>query len=114
VVSDHRGGDFVHLQAAVVFGDLGRTEPEFAGFFQKLSRYGEVLMFDLLDIRNNLVGSKFLRRLRDEQVLFGKIFRREDVVGLAIFEKKAATRDSGLRNCCRCHVHSTPFNHKGH
>ena len=38
VIGDHRGGDFVHLKAAVFFGDLDAAQAEVAGFLEQVTR----------------------------------------------------------------------------
>ena len=96
VVGDDGGGDFVHFEAAVGFGNFGRAEAEFAGFLQQVAGDGEVLVLDLLDVGKDLVDGKLLRRLADELVLLGEVFGSEDFVGAAFFEQKAAAGDSGL------------------
>jgi hypothetical protein len=99
VVGDDRGGDFVHFEAAVGFGNLDGAQPEFAGFFQQVAGNREVLVLDLLGIRQNFVDGKFLRRLPDELVLLAEIFGRENVFGLPRFQQKAAAGNPGLGNC---------------
>ncbi len=113
VVGNHRGGDFVHLQAAVGFRNFGGTEAEFPGFLQQIASDGEVFVLDLFDVGKNLVDGKLLRRLANQLMLLGEIFRSEHFVGAALFKQKTAAGDFGTRNCgCR---HEKPlFNHKGH
>lgn len=102
MVGDHGGCDFVHLEAPVSLRNLGRTEPEFTGFFQQVASDEKILVLHLLDVGDDLIDGELLRCLANEQVLFGEVFGREDFVGLALFEKKAAAGDLGLRNCGRC------------
>ncbi len=102
VVGDHGGGDFIHLKAAVCFGDLGRAEAEFASLFQEVAGDRKILVLHLLDVGDDLVDRKLLGCLADEQVLLGEVFRREYIDRLTLFQKKAAAGNSGLRNCCRC------------
>ena len=59
VVGDDGGGDFVHFEAAVGFRDLGGAQAEFSGFLQQVARDGEVFVFDLLDVGENLVDREF-------------------------------------------------------
>src|SRR2546426_6370726 len=107
VVGDYGGSTLVHLQAAVSFWNFHPTQPQLAGFLQQLASDGEVLVLHLLDVRDNLVGSEFLRRLTNQLMLFGEILRREYFVGRALFEQKAAARDLGFGN--RGCGHPTPF-----
>jgi len=60
-------------------------------------------VLDLLDIRKNLVDGEFLGSLPDQLVLLAEVFRRKDLVGLPRFQQEAATGNTGLGNCRRCH-----------
>src|SRR5207247_8897982 len=80
----------VHLQAAIRFRNFHLAQPQLASFLEQLARDGEVLVLHLLDVRDNLVGSEFLRRLTNQLMLFGEILRRQYFVGRALFEQKAA------------------------
>ncbi len=51
VVGDHGGGDFVHFQAAIGFGDFDSAQPQVAGLLQQIAGDGEVLMLHLLGVR---------------------------------------------------------------
>ena len=88
VVGDHRGGHFIHFQAAVRFRNFDGAQAEFARLLQQFTRDGEVLMLDLLHIRQDLVDRKFFRGLRNQVVLLGKVFRCEDFIRLALLKKK--------------------------
>ena len=99
VVGNDGGGDFVHFEAAIGFGNLAPAEPEFAGFFQQIAGDGEILVLDLLDVGQDLIDRELFRCLPDQLMLLGEVFGREDFVGLALFEQKAAAGDFGLRNC---------------
>src|SRR5207247_10542576 len=107
VVGNYGGSNLVHLQAAVSFWNFHPTQPPLASFLEQLARDGEVPVLHLLDVRDNLVGSEFLRRLTNQLMLFGEILRREYFVGRALFEQKAAARDLGFGN--RGCGHPTPF-----
>ena len=77
VIGDNGGGDLVHFKSAVGFGDFDRAQPEFAGLFQQFAGNGEILVLDLLGVRQDLVDGKLFRRLSDQLVLFAEIFRSE-------------------------------------
>ena len=47
VLGDDGGGDLVHLEAAVLLGDVDGGEAEVCGFFEQAARDGEVLGLDL-------------------------------------------------------------------
>ena len=94
VVGDDGGGDFVHLEAAVGFGDLDGAQPQVAGFFQQIAGDGEILVLDLLDVGKNFVDREFFRRLPDELVLLGEIFGRENFVRLARLRAESCRRKS--------------------
>ncbi len=99
VVGDDGGGDLVHLQAAVGFGNLDAAQAQVAGLLQQIAGDGEVLVLDLLDVGKDLVDREFFRGLADELVLLGEIFGSEDFVRLALFEQKAAAGNLGAGNC---------------
>ena len=105
VIGDDGGSDFIHFEAAVGFGNFDAAKAKFAGLFQKVAGDGEILVLDLLDIRKDLIDSKLLGCLPDELVLFGEVFRRENIFRRSRFEQKAAAGNSVLRNRRgRCHV----------
>jgi len=61
-------------------------------------------VFDPLDGRNDLLPRELFRRLGDLLMLFGEIFRSEDVARIALFQEPASASDLYLRDCsCRCH-----------
>ncbi len=113
VVSDYGGSDFVHLQPAVGFRNLHRTEPQFARLLQQVAGDGEILVLDLLDVGDDLVEGELFRRLPDKPVLLGEILRGEDFVGAAIFEQKTAAGDRCFRNCCYARHGTALCNHEG-
>jgi hypothetical protein len=47
-------------------------------------------VLNLLDLRQNFVDRKLFGRLPDHLLLFGKIFRSEDIGSLPLFQQKAA------------------------
>src|SRR5205809_6816617 len=106
VVGNYGGSSLVHLQAAVIYRNFHPAQPQLASFLEQLARDGEVLVLHLRDVRDNLVGSEFLRRLTNQLMLFGEILRREYFVGRALCEHKAAARDLGVGN--RGGGHPTP------
>jgi len=99
VVSDHRGGDFVHLQAAVGFGNLNSAEAEVAGLLQQVARNRKILVFDLLRLRQNFVDRKLFGRLPDHLLLLGKILWGEYIGSLPLFQQEAAAGNLALGNC---------------
>ena len=66
VVGDDGGGDFVHFEAAVGFGNLDGAQAEFAGFFQQVAGDGEIFVLHLLDVGENFVDGEFFGSLGDE------------------------------------------------
>ncbi len=103
VVGDDGGGDFIHFEAAVGFGNFNRAEAELSGFFQQIAGDREVFVFDLLDVGQNLVGRELFRRLRDELMLLGEVFGGEDLRGLTLFQQETAAGNLGIRNCGGSH-----------
>ena len=110
VVGDHRGGDFVHLEAAVGFGNLDRAQAEVAGLLQQISRDGEILVLHLLDVGNDFVLRELFRSLADELMLLGEILGGEDFVGAARFKQETAAGNLRLGDFCG-RGHSKPFNY---
>ena len=111
VVGDDGGGDLVHFQAAVGFGDLDAAQAEFAGLLQQIARDGEILVLDLLGVGQDLVDGELFRRLRDELVLLGEIFGRED------FVRTGAPRGGSCRRRfwsweLQCVAIKPPLNHR--
>ena len=58
-------------------------------------------------VGNDFVDGKLFRRLTDELVLLGEIFRREHFFRPALFEQKTAAGNFGLGN--RSGSHDYPF-----
>ena len=102
VVGDHGGGDLVHFEAAVGFGNFDSAQAQVSGLLQQIARDGKVLVLHLLGVGQDLVDRKLLRRLPDQLVLLGEILRSEDFVSLALFEQKAAAGNFGAGNCGNC------------
>ncbi len=102
VVGDHGGGDFIHFEATVGFGDLDSAQTQFPGLLQQAAGNGEIFVLHLLHVRQDLVDGEFLRGLPNQLLLFGEVFGREDFVGTARFKQEAAAGDSGFGNCCGC------------
>ncbi len=63
-VGDDRGGDLVHGEAAVVFGDIDRHQAEVAGLFQQAAGHVEVLGFDLVGGGQDFIRGELARRFR--------------------------------------------------
>ncbi len=87
---DERAGDLVHLQAAVLFGDVDGHEAEVAGFAEQGAGDGEVLGFDLGGRRQHFVGSEFHRGFGDLAVFVGEVLGRENILRVAFFDEEAA------------------------
>ena len=71
---DHHGGQ-IHLHAAVFLRKKHRGQPQLRRFSQDLLQDIELLMLDLLEMRNHLLVPEFLRGFRDGAMLFGEILR---------------------------------------
>ncbi len=85
-------GDFVHLHAAILFGNVDAAQPEFARLPHQFPGDGEVLVFHFFDVGNDLFAGKFFRGLRDQQMLVAEIFRGENLVWSAFPDQEAAAR----------------------
>jgi len=70
--------------------------PRVAGLHDKISSNLPLLVLDALDIRDDLIACELFIVLRNLTMLVSKVFRRENVGDVAIFNKKAATDDSLL------------------
>src|SRR5208282_521687 len=104
VVGDDGRRYFIHFQAAVRFRNLNSAEAKLARLLQQIARYGKILAFDLFRLRQNLVDRKFFRGLPDHLVLFGKIFRSENIGSLPLFQQKAAAENLGFWDCSGRHI----------
>jgi len=100
VIGDHGRRDFIHFQAAISLGDLDATEAQFTSFFEEVARNRKILVLDLLRVGKDFIDGKFFRRLADQSMLLGEIFRSENFVRSAGFQQKAAAGDFGAGNCC--------------
>ena len=64
----------------------------------------EFLVLDLFHVGQDLFARELLRGLRDLLVLFGEVFRSEDLCGGVLFNQKAAANEPGfVWDCCCCH-----------
>ena len=86
VVGDDRGGDFIHLQAAIGFRNLHPAQSQVAGLFQQVARNGEILVLHLFRVGQNLVDGELFCRLPDHPLLLGKIFRSKYFFGAAFLQ----------------------------
>ena len=64
VVGDDGGGDFVHLEAAVGFGNIDAAQAQFPGFLQQIAGDGEIFVLHLLDVGHDFVDREFFRGLQ--------------------------------------------------
>ena len=99
MVGDDGGGDFVHFEPAIGFGNFDSAQAEVAGFFQQVARNREILVFDFIGLGKNLVVGKLFGGLPNHVLLLGKIFRGEDIGSLPFFEQEAAAGNLGFRHC---------------
>jgi len=96
-VGDHCGGDLVHLEAAVGFGNFDAAQAQFARFFQQIARDGKVLVFDFFGLGKNFLDRELFGRLADHLMLLGEVFGSEDLGRLALFEQESAAQNLGFR-----------------
>ena len=90
VFGDDRGGYFVHLEAAVLLGNIDGGQAEARGFFEKTARHGEVFGFDLVGRRHDLVDGEVRCGLGDLLVLVGEVFGEEAIGGGGVGDEEAA------------------------
>ena len=96
MVSNNRGRDLIHLQAAVSFGNLYPAQTQFASFLEQIARDGEVFVLYFFNVGDYFVLREFLGRLPDQIMLIGKIFGSKYLIGRAGFKEKAT---AGNRRC---------------
>src|SRR5262250_67773 len=89
-VGDHGRGDFVHFEPAVSLWNFNSTKPQLSRFLQQMTYDSEILVLHLFDVGNDFVLCELFSRLGDEAMLFGKIFRREDILSRARFKQKTS------------------------
>ena len=102
VVGDNGGGDFVHLETAVGFGNFHSAQAQLASLLQQAAGDGEIFVLHLLHVGQDFVDGEFLRRLPDQLLLLGEVFGREDLVRAARLKQEAPAGDSCLGHCCGC------------
>ena len=112
VVGDDGGGDLVHLQAAVLLGNVDGGKAKLGGLLEEAASDGKVLGLDLIGDGNDLVGGKLGRGLGDLALLFGEVFREEAVLRRGVGDEEgAAGKNSlvgGVRRDGRCGHHQAP------
>ncbi len=98
------GGNLVHLRAAVFFRNVDVGDADLAGLADQLACDGKFLVLDLLDVGQNLILRKLLRRLCNLPVLFAQVLECEDVIELVFFNQETPADEFCLRgNCYGCH-----------
>src|SRR5712671_2747103 len=96
MVSDDGGGNFVHLKAAISFGNFHAAQTEIARLFQEVSRNREILVLHLLCLGQDFIDRELFRGLSNHLLLLGEIFRSKHVGYLPFFQQKAAAQNLGL------------------
>ena len=96
VVGDDGGGHLVHLEAAVLLGDVDGGEAEVGGLLDEAAGDGEVLGLDLVGRGDDLVGGEVGGGLGDLALLFGEVFGEEAVGGGGVGDEEAAAGDDLL------------------
>ena len=69
-------------------------KPSSAAFFRSSRSTPGFLLFDFVQAGHNFLVDEFLRRLRNQAMLFRDVFGREHLFRRARFNQKAATLDS--------------------
>jgi len=73
-------GCLVQLQSAVLLRGVDHQQAQLAALFHQLDRQRQVVVFDLLAVRDHLVQDELLGRIADLALLIAEILRCEDVV----------------------------------
>ncbi len=95
VVGDDGGGHLVHLEAAVLFGDVDGGEAEVGGLLDEAAGDGEVLGLDLVGGGDDLVEGEVGGGLGDLAVLLGEVLGEEAVRGRGVGDEEAAAWNDG-------------------
>ena len=90
VIADQRGTDLVHPQAAVLLGNVGRSESKFRGLAQQRLHDAGLFGLDRRRAGQNLFARKPGRGGRDLALLLVQIFGSENLFRRAGFEQKTA------------------------
>jgi hypothetical protein len=81
LLRDHQPRRLGQFQPAVLLRRVDHEEPELPGLAQQLHHQVEIVVFQLLDVRKDLVADELVRRVAELDLLFGEILRGEDVPG---------------------------------
>ena len=104
-IGDDGGSDFIHLHAAVLFGNINAAQPKFSCLLHQFPGDGEVFVLHLVNIGNNFLVGEFFCGLRNEQVLLAEIFWSENILRRAFLDQEAAAADFVSRYCSnRSHI----------
>src|SRR5262249_41529672 len=104
VLSNQRGGDLVHVRAAVLLRDVHVGNADLAGFADQFAGDRKFLVLDLLYIGEDFVLREFIRGLSNLQMLFAQVLHGENLVSRVLFNQKTSTDQLGLvRNSYRRH-----------
>ena len=87
---DDHDGSQIHFHAAVALRRENGFEPQRRRFAQQRDREVEIAVLHCLDVRRDFLIEKLARGARDGVMLFGEIFRREDVARRLIFNQERA------------------------
>ena len=95
VLGDDGGGDLVHLEAAVLFGDVGGGEAEFGGLLDEAAGDGEVLMLDGVGVGDDFVEGEVGGGLGDLAMLFGEVLGEEAFGGGGVGDEEGSAGGAG-------------------
>jgi len=76
----------IETKSAVFLRYVRPDQTKLGCLADKFTREFPIVLFKLIDSRNNFVIDKLSRRLGDHLVFFAKVFRREDLFGSALFD----------------------------
>ena len=93
VLADERAARLIETESAVLFGNVCADQAEIGRLLDQLAREFPIVLLEFIDARHDFVVDKLARRVGNHAMLFGEVFRREDLIGRALLNQKRATFD---------------------
>src|SRR6185436_12506348 len=91
VLADEGAAGLIETQTAKLFGNVGANETEFSRLNHELARQFPIVLLELVNARHYFLIDKLPRRVGDHAMLFGEVFRREDLLRRPLLDQERAT-----------------------
>src|SRR5262249_7532090 len=88
VLADERAARLVETKATVLFRYVGADQSEVSRFANEFARQFPIVLFELIETWVHLVVDELPRGIGNHAMLFGEIFRGEDLLRVSLLDQK--------------------------